>query len=344
MGKATLFLNGEILTANARDELCDAILIEDGRIVYVGESSDALSLVDEDAEIIDLEKRAVIPGFINTYPTDFTEDVDTLSEMEARASKLLSLGWTSLRFTQRGLSRLRHFVADGSLTETAFPYLFALYERAELFCERSRMILLSREDIECDSAQRRAEWAVSDKRPIALEAEGKGELRAALTFLSAFSQRHAASPRNRLYLFSALQGRPFPRYLFCRVLPVFLSVDPTSSEALLDLLEYGLPAALASKDPLVAPLRLFSELLSPCGDDFRSVPPLLKTLSLYAASLESLGDSVGSLEWGKLADFSILSGALIGCPPSCLDGLHVTECRIGGRRLSAQPIETPSFL
>jgi hypothetical protein len=142
MGKTTLFLNGEILTVSAGDELWQAMLIEDGHIVFVGEEADALSLSDEDTEIVDLEKRAIIPGFINTYPTDFSDEGDEVWALEEKAREVLSVGWTTLRLTADCLGHLRHLVADGALTESEAPYLFALYEHAELLCERSRFIRL----------------------------------------------------------------------------------------------------------------------------------------------------------------------------------------------------------
>ena len=55
-----LFLNGEILTLNAYDELAEAMLTVGGEIVFVGDGADALSLADLDTEIIDLGGRALI--------------------------------------------------------------------------------------------------------------------------------------------------------------------------------------------------------------------------------------------------------------------------------------------
>ena len=332
MGKTTLFYNGEILTANGRDELAEAMLIEDGHIVFVGDGEEAAALADSDTTHVDLEKRSIVPGFINTYPTDFETETAELNTLEETVRERLSVGWTALRLSHGTLVPLRRLVAEGRLTASVAPFLFALYERAEMLAERCRFIHIPEQELWDEAAVRRAEWAASDRRPIALESSGDGGLFAVRSFLAALSSPPRGSS-NRLYLSTALSEKHFSLLLSMRLLPVFLSADRASSSSLLALRERGLPAVLAAT-AFTSPLCLLSEVLSPLGDDYRCVPPLLSALTLHAASLESVSSEIGSLEWGKSADFLILSAPLLGCPPSRLSELRVTECWIGGQRLA----------
>lgn len=55
-----LYLNGEIVTLNADDELAQALLTVGDEIYFVGSLTDALSLADRDTEVIDLGGRSLI--------------------------------------------------------------------------------------------------------------------------------------------------------------------------------------------------------------------------------------------------------------------------------------------
>lgn len=257
--------------------------------------------------------------------------------LEEGAREVLSRGWTTLRLTSECLGRLRHLVANASLTESEAPYLFALYERAELLCERSRLIWLSQQELGSALALRRAQWALSDRHPIALEASDGESLRSVIDFLSSLASRCAPTPWNRLYLSSALESKYLSKLLSRRVLPVFLSCDRASSASLLGARERGLFAVMASTE-IGEPLMRLARMLLPFGNDYRLVPPTLSAAALHAAELESVADCLGSLEWGKRADFLILSEPLIGRSPDRLSELGIEECWIGGRRLSRTPI------
>ena len=337
MGKTTLFLGGEIFSANARDELAEAMLIEDERILLVGDREDALALSDSDTEIVDLEKRALIPGFINTYPTNPFGKETGISPLEARARELLSLGWSALRLTPDCLRDLRKLVSVGRLTKANAPCLFSLYERAEMISESCRLLFLLQDLLSSESSARRAEWAIADRRPIAFEASGEAELHSVREFLRSLSAQSAACPGSRLYLGSAPSREHLPFLLSHRMLPIFLCRDRGSAASLEAFREHGLSAIMAEPET-ISPLLMLSLALTPLGDDYRRVPPLLSVLSLHAAELESVASELGSLEWGKRADFLILSSPLLGCPPSRLPLLSVAESWVGGRRLALAPV------
>lgn len=61
-----IYFNGNIITVDQNESVVEAILIEDGKIKAVGSNDEILSL-DKDATKIDLEKKTVLPGFIDPH-------------------------------------------------------------------------------------------------------------------------------------------------------------------------------------------------------------------------------------------------------------------------------------
>ena len=62
-----LFLNGEIITSNDLMPTVEAVLIEDNNIIKVGSKDELLKLTDEKTEIIDLDGKTMLPGFIDAH-------------------------------------------------------------------------------------------------------------------------------------------------------------------------------------------------------------------------------------------------------------------------------------
>lgn len=60
-----MYCCGEIITCNLRDEVAEAMVTEDDRILYVGEYREARFLCDADTEICPLDGGAVLPGFFS---------------------------------------------------------------------------------------------------------------------------------------------------------------------------------------------------------------------------------------------------------------------------------------
>ncbi|GGC76373.1 amidohydrolase [Thalassobacillus devorans] len=67
MEKRYLYIDGEVITVNAHDEVAEAIAIEGNKIIAVGSSEDILQLKNEDSEVIDLNGRTLMPGFIDSH-------------------------------------------------------------------------------------------------------------------------------------------------------------------------------------------------------------------------------------------------------------------------------------
>ena len=64
-----LFVNGKIFTSNEAQLYAEAMLAEDGRIAWIGTGAEAKRLEDSlgPQEVIDLQGRTVIPGFVDAH-------------------------------------------------------------------------------------------------------------------------------------------------------------------------------------------------------------------------------------------------------------------------------------
>jgi len=63
-----LFHGGDILTlAGQEPSYADALVVRGGRILFVGEETQALALASEQTELIDLDGRTLLPGFFDAH-------------------------------------------------------------------------------------------------------------------------------------------------------------------------------------------------------------------------------------------------------------------------------------
>jgi len=62
-----LFVNATVLTMDASLPAAQAIAVKDGRIVEVGGTDEVLWLREADYEVIDLEGRTIVPGFVDPH-------------------------------------------------------------------------------------------------------------------------------------------------------------------------------------------------------------------------------------------------------------------------------------
>lgn len=62
-----IYFNGNIITVNDKDPIVDAVLVENGKIVKVGLKEEILKLKNEDTELVDLDGKTMLPGFIDPH-------------------------------------------------------------------------------------------------------------------------------------------------------------------------------------------------------------------------------------------------------------------------------------
>lgn len=105
----TIFTNGSVITIDEDDRICDAVAVAGNNIVFVGSSSEALKLRSAHTDVIDLNGRTLIPGFIDAHchattygvaqqqlpcsPRDVSSIDDLLKSISRRASITPSGEW-----------------------------------------------------------------------------------------------------------------------------------------------------------------------------------------------------------------------------------------------------------
>ena len=62
-----LLTKGKVLTVDRQNTVHEAVGIKDGKIIFCGSSEDAKVFLGSRAEVIDLNGRSVVPGFIESH-------------------------------------------------------------------------------------------------------------------------------------------------------------------------------------------------------------------------------------------------------------------------------------
>lgn len=79
MEKQCLLINGEVITVNANNDITEAVAVKGDKIRAVGTTDDILSLKDDYTDIIDLDGRTLMPGFVDAHLHVTTIGTNTLS-------------------------------------------------------------------------------------------------------------------------------------------------------------------------------------------------------------------------------------------------------------------------
>ena len=66
-GVDAVFLNANVYTVNEAQPSAEAVAIDDGEIVYVGDNAGAQALIGDDTTRHDLAGQLLLPGFIDTH-------------------------------------------------------------------------------------------------------------------------------------------------------------------------------------------------------------------------------------------------------------------------------------
>ncbi|PXB95177.1 amidohydrolase, partial [Pseudomonas aeruginosa] len=62
-----LVVNARIFTANPQQPFAEALAVEDGRILAVGDEAGLRALADGDSQVVDLGGKRLMPGLIDTH-------------------------------------------------------------------------------------------------------------------------------------------------------------------------------------------------------------------------------------------------------------------------------------
>jgi hypothetical protein len=80
------FINGKVYTVNDKQPLAEAVLVEGNKIKFVGSTKEVKKLIDASTEIIDLNGRLMLPGFIDDH-VHFTSGGFYLQGIDLRLAK-----------------------------------------------------------------------------------------------------------------------------------------------------------------------------------------------------------------------------------------------------------------
>lgn len=61
------FINGTVLTVDSENSIAEALIVENEKIAGVGKYGDLKGSVDANTEVIDLDGRSIVPGFIDSH-------------------------------------------------------------------------------------------------------------------------------------------------------------------------------------------------------------------------------------------------------------------------------------
>ncbi|WP_062234535.1 amidohydrolase [Fictibacillus sp. FJAT-27399] len=62
-----VFVNGEVITVDEKNSIVEAIAVKDNRIVAVGSNQEVTEFIGEATEVIDLQGKTLLPGFIDSH-------------------------------------------------------------------------------------------------------------------------------------------------------------------------------------------------------------------------------------------------------------------------------------
>lgn len=76
-GTDLVFLNGKVLTMDDDPSSARAVVVSNGKILYVGDEEKALTWEREETEVIDLQQKTLMPSFIESHihPTMFAQSL-----------------------------------------------------------------------------------------------------------------------------------------------------------------------------------------------------------------------------------------------------------------------------
>ena len=63
----TIYYGGTIITVNDRQPTAEAVAVKNGKFIAVGDKQDVFARKDDSTKLIDLNGRALLPGFVDSH-------------------------------------------------------------------------------------------------------------------------------------------------------------------------------------------------------------------------------------------------------------------------------------
>ena len=98
-----LYFNGTIITVNENQPTVEAVLIENGKIIKVGSKDEVFELKDSETELVDLEGKTMLPGFIDSH-----------SHITAVAQTLMIVNLSEANSKEEFISMLKEYDKNNS--------------------------------------------------------------------------------------------------------------------------------------------------------------------------------------------------------------------------------------
>ncbi len=113
--KSIIFHGGDILTMSEdMDQMPEAVFVEDGKIISVGSKESILKLKNTDTQLIDLQGKALLPGFIDihTHP-DLTAYFNSFLDLSGFTNKTPEDVWSKLEAAVKKAEKGEWILARG---------------------------------------------------------------------------------------------------------------------------------------------------------------------------------------------------------------------------------------
>lgn len=62
-----VLINGEVITVDQKNTVVEAVGVKDNRIIVVGSNQEVKSFIGEETNILDLQGKTILPGFIDSH-------------------------------------------------------------------------------------------------------------------------------------------------------------------------------------------------------------------------------------------------------------------------------------
>jgi len=86
-----VFINGNVITVDPTDRICEAIAVKTGKILGVGSNNEIKKLIDEQTRVIDLKGRSLTPGMIDVHGHFAMGGTSYLFVLDIRYPKVTSI-------------------------------------------------------------------------------------------------------------------------------------------------------------------------------------------------------------------------------------------------------------
>ena len=378
MKHKTLYFGGHIITCNLRDEIAEAMLIHDDKILYVGDYETAHCLVDADTEILHIGGRAIIPTFTDSHCDIFNENLSSQNyekQLEAAFISGISRGITTFGEEGRGGEK-GIFYAQKYLNENPFAMrivsqindspntvkgalatCFSACGICTGFGNSHHKIGHYQMTIE---APKNEEFSLGTgfalflkhllEHGIAAEFKPKNKAEAKYALWCLFYlenathfcerckiQLHFGVDEEILYLISKTKVQVI---IPCNAIVKLDSEAERIFQNIRYYQEKSIPFCFSNYSNLMSPISpfaLLSAVLSLHDSKNHSeqyvndVKAILRAMTLHAAMSVMQDEICGSLEWGKAADFILLSASPFAISPSQIQGITPLRVVCNGR-------------